>query len=75
MCYPYGMNDDTKDIVERLRSTAETALPSSTGFTRLNDDAAQVLAEAAEEIERLREELSAEKPNARTLGQASAPGA
>ncbi|WP_147282373.1 hypothetical protein [Microvirga subterranea] len=69
------MNDDSKDIVERLRSTADTALPSTTGFTRLSDDAAQVLAEAAEEIERLREELSAEKPNGRMPGQGAAPTA
>jgi hypothetical protein len=59
------MNDEARDIVERLRSTAETALPSTTGFTRLSDDAARVLAEAAAEIERLRDELTEEKPDGR----------
>jgi hypothetical protein len=56
------MNDDTKDILDRLRSTAETALPSTTGFTRLSDKAVGVLAEAVDEIERLRRELAAERP-------------
>ncbi|MCB5176694.1 MULTISPECIES: hypothetical protein [Microvirga] len=53
------MSNDTKDIVERLRFTADMALPSTTGFTRLNDDATRMLGEAADEIERLRVELAA----------------
>jgi len=56
------MKDDQKDIVERLRATAETALPSTTGFTRLSDRAAEMLSEAADEIERLRKELTAVQP-------------
>jgi hypothetical protein len=53
------MDNNTMDIVERLRFTAKTALPSTTGFTRLNDDASDMLGEAADEIERLRRELVA----------------
>jgi hypothetical protein len=53
------MQDNPMDIVERLRFTAKTALPSTTGFTRLNDDASDMLGEAADEIERLRQELVA----------------
>ncbi len=64
------MNDDTKDIVARLRSTAETALPSTTGFTRLSDRAIRVLTEAADEIERLRRELSAKRPATRERDKA-----
>jgi hypothetical protein len=56
------MTDEQKDIVERLRATAESALPSTTGFTRLSDPAAKVLSEAADEIERLRKELAAARP-------------
>jgi hypothetical protein len=54
------MTDEQQDIVERLRATAETALPSTTGFTRLSDRAAKVLSEAADEIERLRKERVAQ---------------
>jgi hypothetical protein len=54
------MTDEQQDIVERLRATAEAALPSTTGFTRLSDRAAEVLSEAADEIERLRQELAAQ---------------
>jgi hypothetical protein len=53
------MHNNTLDIVERLRFAAQTALPSTTGFTRLNDDASDLLSEAADEIERLRRELAA----------------
>jgi hypothetical protein len=53
------MNDDSKDIVARLRHTVGTALPSTTGFTRLSDSATQLLGEAADEIEHLRTELEA----------------
>jgi hypothetical protein len=52
------MTDEQQDIVERLRATAGAALPSTTGFTRLSDRAAEVLSEAADEIERLRKELA-----------------
>jgi hypothetical protein len=71
MCYPGVMNDEMKDIVDRLRSTAETALPSTTGFTRLSDNAARVLAEAADEIERLRQKLAADEPAARVRNNSS----
>jgi hypothetical protein len=54
------MTDERQDIAERLRATAETALPSTTGFTRLSNRAAEVLSEAADEIERLRKELAAQ---------------
>jgi hypothetical protein len=47
------------DIVKRLRFTAKTALPSTTGFTRLNDDASDMLGEAADAIERWQRELAA----------------
>jgi hypothetical protein len=53
------MHNNTLDIVERLRFTVKTALPSTTGFTRLNDDASNTLSEAADEIEQLRRELAA----------------
>jgi hypothetical protein len=53
------MSDNSKDIVERLRHTVGTALPSTTGFTRLSDSATQLLGEAADEIEHLRTELEA----------------
>jgi hypothetical protein len=54
------MTDEQQDIVERLRATAETALPSTTGFTRLSDRAAEVLSESANEIERLSKEPAAQ---------------
>jgi BMFP domain-containing protein YqiC len=54
-----GFMDNTMDIVKRLRFTAKTALPSRTSFTRLNDDASDLLGMAADEIERLRRELAA----------------
>jgi len=53
------MSDKTKDIVEQLRYTADTALPSTSGLTRLNEQAIQLLGEAADEIEHLRSKLEA----------------
>jgi hypothetical protein len=65
------MTDEQQDIVERLRATAETALPSTTGFTRLSDRAAEVLSEAADEIERLRQELAAQPAEPAPEGSAA----